>query len=183
MNINNLRKNYDQLTAAERFNLILEAGAREDEQELTALVESAPKVGYNITQHFLRASAADHLAALHLAMVFGQGCAFLLGFGIIRLTDDGEEPERFNSIYDSMRELAKQLITYRAAWRAWCEAEGINPDKLLDKYPGYGTDQTDTYPLLFKFANTLDPDEPDPEEVRALVESLAVIFDRLGGNA
>jgi hypothetical protein len=51
MNTLNLARQYDQLTARERFALLLAAAAREDEFELSRLLLSAPRKHYAISDH------------------------------------------------------------------------------------------------------------------------------------
>jgi hypothetical protein len=52
MNTNALAKLYDRLTPRERLPLIMAASARGDEQERSRLMASAPRVAYQVPDHF-----------------------------------------------------------------------------------------------------------------------------------
>src|SRR3954454_11305960 len=64
MNANSLAKNYDRLTAEERFRLILAASERGDEAERERLANAGQRIRLSMPDHVPYAEAFEDLALL-----------------------------------------------------------------------------------------------------------------------
>jgi hypothetical protein len=189
MNMTSLHKHYDKLTSRERIAALLDAGLRGDDREHTALLNSAPKVGYTIPAHYFLGQAYSQLASLHLCTLLNLGCAFFMGQGIITRLNEEEQTETFDAVWDRLVDLARSFKIVDASWAAFCKDDGMDPDKMLVNLPGSGVVKphipgrgTDTLPVLRKAVDVLYPEPPDAEEVFRLVDSLRAARDRITGE-
>ena len=131
MNSQTLRKNYDKLTARERYSAILAAAERGDKDELQALKKSAPKYCYNIRHHYGIVIAFECLAKDY---IMNQLHLFILGLwlGLEYLKD----ADHGNKTWDRLVQVARAFLTQTEAWRKVCHEYQVNPDFFLKALPG-----------------------------------------------
>jgi len=136
MNINTLRKNYDKLNPKERFAALVAAALRNDEQERKALLQSAPRKHWSISNTYGLSDAFIFLSMWHVMSQLGYAASFYfllemddLGASKIHI---GEEVVNFG---DAFILVQRRILEGREAWRAICNEYGIDPNAMVDGYP------------------------------------------------
>lgn len=192
MNLNQLQKHYDKLTPRERLAAVLEAKARNDEQEQYALASAAPKKCYDVTHHYFLQDAWEQLAAFHMVEMLNMGCTLFQGEAVLFLEVYKNKAEHETDIVaDLLLSVAGNIVLIDTAWQAFCKAENMDPDKVILNLPGSGVyspdapaslQRIDTLPALLATARKLAPDEPDPEGVAELAEAYRAALHRIAGE-
>jgi hypothetical protein len=130
MNISTIRKNYDKLTAKERFAAIMAAVARGDGQEQKALVQSAPRKQWSIATTYGLSEAFRFLSMWHVMNQLGYAATYLYLLGV------GDEfgDKSFN-FCDTLARLERRILEGREAWHAICQEYGIDSETMLKNFP------------------------------------------------
>jgi hypothetical protein len=138
MNINAIQKHYDKLTVKERFALIVAAGVRNDDQELDALLRSAPRKVFSFPNTYGLSDAFIFLSMWHVMNQLGL-CASVYYIAIV-----GEDESKLKGVKiagkpftfgDGMDFLFTRIMTNCEAWRVICKEYGVDPEKMLEGYP------------------------------------------------
>jgi hypothetical protein len=153
MNINNLAKHYDTLTAWERLPLIVAAQQRGDWQEVRRLAASAPCHEWRVPDYCGLAEGLPLLTllhwtrrlatALHLVAVAGIALRDGLGEGKKEKQDQREEEAT-----DALRLLAYRLSAQTDGWKQFCAELQMDPEARLRFLPGY--DEVQSYEQAFR---------------------------------
>jgi hypothetical protein len=135
-----LARHYDKLTPSERFPLIVAAASRGDSAERERLVQSAPKVTFDLPAHYGAATAFESLANFHMLTVLDLAARYLEACArmVDRKRKKGEnEFERWNEILSLGYEVAAHL----AGWRSFCDGLKVDPFVMWRIWPGFETIQ------------------------------------------
>ena len=132
MNIAAIQKNYDKLTATERFSLLTAAIDRDDAQDRAALIASSPMKTWKVPITYGLRDAFEFLSNFHVNMQLGYAAVFWY----MLFCEDDETRMKFNGLdfNDAMILLQRRIITGREAWRAVCKDYGVDPDKMLERH-------------------------------------------------
>jgi hypothetical protein len=130
MNMNTIQKNYDKLTATERFSMLAAAIARNDERDRAALIESSPTKTWTVPITYGLRDAFIFLSNFYVTMQLGYAGVFWY----MLFMEDDKITMKFNGLGfdDAMILLQRRIITGCEAWRAVCAAYGVDPDKILE---------------------------------------------------
>ena len=130
MDLKTIQKNYDKLTANERFSLLTAAIDRDDAQDRAALIASSPMKTWKVPITYGLRDAFDFLSNFHVNMQLGYAGVFWYMLFI----EDENTAAKLNGLdfNDAMILLQRRIITGRDAWRAVCAAYGVDPDKMLE---------------------------------------------------
>lgn len=126
----NLSKHYDTLTAPERLILVIEAIARDDEQEAKLLSETCPKFHYNEQRDLAftgKYQTLQAMALLHAVMFYRTRAAMLAAMMLNQFIPDGNT----QATYELRR---SELMAHIAAWRRFCDCAGFVPDIALKAF-------------------------------------------------
>jgi len=132
MNTNGLARNYGCLTPRERLPLIMAASGRGDETEWQRLMSSAPRMTYQVPDHFglgmafREVSDLHFMEVLHLAALYHQALASS-GTG-------GEDGPR---LLDAALVFGYLLKVKLAGWRAFCAELHLDPELCWSLLPGF----------------------------------------------
>lgn len=131
MDLKTIQKNYDKLTANERFSLVFAAAARGDDRDRAALIESSPTKTWKVPITYGLRDAFEFISNFHVNMQLGYAATF---WYMLFIEDD--MTVKFNGLgfNDAMILLQRRIITGRDAWRAVCAAYGVDPDKMLEDH-------------------------------------------------
>jgi len=131
MDLKTIQKNYDKLTANERFSLVFAAAARGDDRDKAALIESSPTKTWKVPITYGLRDAFEFISNFHVNMQLGYAATF---WYMLFIEDD--ITVKFNGLgfNDAMILLRRRIITGRDAWRAVCAAYGVDPDKMLEDH-------------------------------------------------
>ena len=131
MDLKTIQKNYDKLTANERFSLVFAAVARGDDRDRAALIESSPTKTWKVPITYGLRDAFEFISNFHVNMQLGYAATF---WYMLFIEDD--ITVKFNGLgfNDAMILLRRRIITGRDAWRAVCAAYGVDPDKMLEDH-------------------------------------------------
>lgn len=135
MNLNALHKNYDKLTVKERFAALIAAGLREDKQEQTALVQSAPRKTFTIREPYGLSTAFEWLSMLQRIFQLEDAGLMLLLTAIDAPEESEAKPEEISKAFDMA---AERYQTSAAAWAALCKEYGIAPNAFSNELPEDG---------------------------------------------
>ncbi|MGI8670399.1 MAG: hypothetical protein ACR2J3_11240 [Aridibacter sp.] len=119
MNIKTLRKNYAELTMLERLSLVDNAKARDDENEISAIVAASPRETYrqtdfyNLMQEINKFRLCNLIARLGYIMLFDLFLQF-----------DSEENEKT----DEARLAAFCYVRATDSWKTLNDELGLRPD-------------------------------------------------------
>jgi hypothetical protein len=152
MNPNGLNKLYDQLTAQERLTLMIAAGRRDDACERKRLVDSAPRLRFEVGRHHNLATALLEAAHLHLPTLLDLAAKYWQGWGLWRwrnfechvtpvagahaAAEGGSADEAEVRRYGLLRYHAFLFVTHVEGWKRFCADWPIAPEALLDYLPG-----------------------------------------------
>lgn len=131
MDLKTIQKNYDKLTANERFSLVFAAAARGDDRDRAALIESSPTKTWKVPITYGLRDAFEFISNFHVNMQLGYAATF---WYMLFIEDD--MTVKFNGLgfNDAMILLQRRIITGREAWRVVCAAYGVDPDKMLEDH-------------------------------------------------
>lgn len=132
MDLKTIQKNYDKLTANERFSLVFAAAARGDDRDRAALIESSPTKTWKVPITYGLRDAFEFISNFHVNMQLGYAATFWYMLFI----EDDDMTVNFNGLgfNDAMILLQRRIITGREAWRVVCAAYGVDPDKMLEDH-------------------------------------------------
>jgi hypothetical protein len=149
MNLNATTKLYDQLTAEERFRLIMAAKGRGDEAERDRLVRSAPRHSYHMWHHEPYCDAFQELSTLIFLDIVEFATCQLKTWELVRdnFPDNGAEDaakkheKTFRPMWHVFTELALaigyQLRIRRDGWILFCERLSVPPFLLWENLTGF----------------------------------------------
>jgi len=143
-----LQRNYAKLTDLERFRLVLAARERDDESEVRALANTAPKADYRMTAWPYRGmlDAIDRVGWLVLSEIKGEALLMFIGRGqdlargirrVIQAERDATNVEDFNhpwpDDFDPWDEAVRRAKNVLIAWEAlgaFCEELEITREQV-----------------------------------------------------
>lgn len=164
MNLNGvtkaIRKQYDKLSPGERFTMLLEALARNDDSERAALLETCPRKTYKMTDaaYSNHLSAARQLVDMVIFDVITQAYLMLEVEYLLETTRDVDRLE------GRAAEALESAAAKWAALKAFCEGEGFDFDQFLS-FSIYGLNKTapTSSAMIFEMAlRIISLTEPDP---------------------
>jgi hypothetical protein len=153
-NTNGLARMYNKLNPWERLPLIMAARRRGDEVESGRLATTAPKLAWQVPDHFGLAQAFTLVSVLHFMEVSRLAAQF---FATFRLPDETQKEEE--AALDQRVLMAHLFKTNLAGWRQFCAEFRFDPDGSWRLLPGFET--------VNRAAELLDGPNPAPERVRA----------------
>jgi hypothetical protein len=137
MNSHDLTRHYVQLTAQERFSLLLAAETRDDRQELRRLLDTAPRTPYSVPHHAPLLDAFLDLDKMHFMQLLETAACYLEAF---------PPPERKRrkgagplEDWSEVMLLGYLFRTYLEAWHLFCEELQVDPEFMWKAWPGYAT--------------------------------------------
>jgi len=125
--MNNISKHYDTLTAPERLILVIDAIARDDQQEAKLLGETCPKFLYKEQRDLAFTGKYQDLQAmalLHAAMFYKAQGAMMAAMALNHFMPN----RNTQSAYERRR---AELMAYITAWKRFCDYAGFDPDTTL----------------------------------------------------
>ncbi len=135
MNTKTIQKNYEKLTATERFSLLTAAKVRDDEQERAAILAATPRKRWDIPTTRGLGDAWETLSYFHVIMQLGYIASLysVLFFdaGEVALNSSGEKIKQD----DALLLIQRRMITSREAWRAVCKDYGVDPAAMIVGIP------------------------------------------------
>jgi hypothetical protein len=137
--IDQLKKQYDKLTAPERFALMIAAAIREDKAEERALEASAPKVNWEFPHTIGLTFGFRQLVKNHLINVLGWAGSF---FMLMYMSEDANAARRLETIEAEEIPTGEAVITLTArrflegveAFRTVCREYNIDPAAMEEIY-------------------------------------------------
>lgn len=136
--IDHIKKQYNKLTARERFALMVAADIRGDELEANALADSAPKVNWEFPHTVGLTYGFRQLVKHHIAQQLGTAGTF---FMLMYLWQDEASADRLDAVEDfeipneSMLGLfARRFLEGLEAFRAVCQEYNVDPAAMDDIY-------------------------------------------------
>lgn len=130
MNINQIQKQYDKLTAPERFALLCKAAFRDDQTEAQALRNSAPKKTFRVSTLKGLLDGFQFLAMWHAIQQLGCAATFqMLAAGDFKVSvklPNGESA----TAEDAMNKTAQRFLEGAEAYTAVCAEYGVDPDEI-----------------------------------------------------
>ncbi len=208
MNTRTLANHYSQLTAEERFRLIVAASDRGDEAERERLINASKRITFSDVDYAPYGHALQELAILIFLELVEEAAMYRGAFerwsdadttGII----DGKKrtPATVKADTRTHKDRAFGLFlaqgfmlrTKAAGWKLFCERMGISPFGLWQHLPGYERLQREvnivegtpdrpgaayTPKGMLRWLNTVRPSE-DPEVTEARIMNAAGFADSL----
>lgn len=171
MDTKTIQKNYDKLTAKERFSLLNAAIKRGDRNESSALQASAPKKGWSIPTTRGLVEAFEFLAMWHVMTMQELDSLYWL---LLAVGDDegvikGAPEDGYLFLMDKVQSGAQARDM---AWRSVCKEYSIDPDEAIQGYPGVMSINLLVESL--KRFNDINPVKIDPgkyiDELHAVIE-------------
>lgn len=153
----NLQKNYNKLTASERFALLLAATARNDIADRAALLQSAPRKRWEVPTTYGLGYAWDTVSDWYIMQQLGSVAAF---YYLIALDDEGDPAA------DILPQLQRNILTLHESFIAVCGDYGIDPKSIMQGLP-----YTEMIDLAIITIRAADQDRP-PLDLPALPESI-----------
>jgi len=200
MNMKNLNKLYDRLSARERLTLLISASLRGDRVERQRLLDSAPSNHYAIPHHHGLAQALAEAATMHVLTLLDIAASYWQWWGLWGWSElrnqseaaaDPAAADRAHGADDEEGEVLRLMcmsryqaflfVTHRDGWRQFCKEWPIEPEALLQSKPGWdmilrteAEARQHAYSpqeaALFLFSETPLPEEAEVEEEEAEVE-------------
>lgn len=141
MNLQQIEKHYDKLTARERFALMMAAQARGDQGTQIALGSSAPTVTFEFSHCKGLADGFEDLTRYHAMQQLGTAGTFFMlvylqsddGTNQFTATINGEEVTTESAITLCARRYLEGLEAYHAV----CQEYDIDPEYLEENYLRY----------------------------------------------
>jgi len=152
--MNKLQKHYDKLSDLERFRLALAAIERDDEAELRALRETAPRATYKMTKWEYRVMFDAIQFVAWYAVNEVQKAGVLLAFAWGEWRAGEERHERDPDIPPAVERATTAANAIIATWDAlalFCEELGVTRDQALVHVPPGST------PFIVEFALSVLP--------------------------
>jgi hypothetical protein len=135
MNTAGLAKHYQTLSPRERLTLILAAAARGDEEERSGLVKSAPRLAYEVQDHFGLARAFFGASAGHLLRLLDLAVRYIALPGAA-VSGKGKEGDQMQ---DAAFLLGHLIQVHLAGWRQFCDEHQFDPQVFWSRLPGCDT--------------------------------------------
>jgi hypothetical protein len=132
MNTNSLAKQYDKLTARERFSLLLAALVRGDELDRSRLMQSAPRHRYLLADHHALMVSFTWLSDFHFTCLLDLAACYFEAFGALR-------PKRKKvdeAAWDTVMLQGYMFQTNLVGWRKFCAELNLEPEYLWEGRPG-----------------------------------------------
>lgn len=155
MNTNALNKLYNHLTAQERLALMIAAERRADASERQRLVDTAPRLQFEMAHHYNLATALIETAHLHLLTLLDLAAKYWQWWGLCgwqhgkrQITNvdgkggaavAGDNPGEENEarLHSLLRYHAFLFVTHVEGWKKFCAAWSMEAEALLDYLPGW----------------------------------------------
>lgn len=138
MNARDLTKLYDRLKPCERVPLIIAAARRHDDAERLRLSEAAPKFCVRLPDFFPSALALTESAEFHRITLLDLAARLWQAWGIWGWCAAADkEPEDLVRQSGLAQYFAYEFSVHTQAWEAFCAELHVEPDALLDCYPGH----------------------------------------------
>jgi hypothetical protein len=135
MNASGLARHYDTLSPRERLPLILAAAARGDEEERSRLVKSAPRLAYEVQDHFGLTQAFFALSTGHLLRLLELANRYIALLGAA-VSKKGKEADRMQEAALFSGYLIQVNL---AGWRQFCAEHQFDPEVFWSRLPGFDT--------------------------------------------
>jgi hypothetical protein len=136
--IDQLKKQYNKLTARERFALTTAAHARGDKAEASALMQAAPRKVFSYANTAGLSDGFQFIAMMHIMGQLGHAAGF---YYMMLASDGGDEPLNVKIGTETFTEeraielLHRNIIGGRDAFRLLCEEYKLDPTDILSDYP------------------------------------------------
>lgn len=132
--MNKLNKLYETLTNDERIKLLLQAFARNDEQEIDSLEGSCPRKSYRMADYKYTTKKVDALVMTAYQMLDSYHCLTVAMSSVIgMLAYENSEDEKKQESYDVAENAFNTSISlFKAkeeAWKQFCDEAGLD-DRL-----------------------------------------------------
>lgn len=145
MTVTGLAKQYDVLTAEERFRLILSASGRGDDADRDRLVRSAPTITSTMPHHSPFAQAFEDVASFTFMELVDDAARFLdmlnrSGAATDLFGDDGKSDGKASPGYRYFliaRAAAHVLGVKVDGWQQFCDGLGVPGLLVWGVYPGF----------------------------------------------
>jgi hypothetical protein len=129
--VKDISKQYQHLTADERFRLFVQAMGRKDEQELDRLDNTCPRKTYtqqdwaytNMKMTFIVYALTSALEAVRTDLL----AAIAMG---LSLAVDDDDSEKADSIMDAFKKIMQTSLGKKAGWVLFCEGLGVDPEAI-----------------------------------------------------
>lgn len=154
MNDKALYKLYDRLTPRERLPAIVSASRRGDAVEYKRLMDSAPRLRFEVAHHHGLATALSHAADWHLLTLLDLAANYWQWWGLwgwcrsrpaVResggpggVEDAGDTDVEAFRHSGLVRYHAFLFVAHVDGWKQFCRDWPIEPEALLDFKPGWG---------------------------------------------
>jgi len=135
MNANALAKQYEKLTSRERFSLLIAAAARGDELDRTRLLQSAPRLSYDLADHHGLMASFTWLSDFHFTCLLDLAACYFEAFGALR-------PNRKKvdeAAWDNLMLQGYTFQTHLVGWRKFCAELKVDPEFFWEGRPGLKT--------------------------------------------
>lgn len=188
MNTDGLARLYGHLTARERLPLLMAAAVRGDEEERRRLMESAPKIGFQVPDHFGLGNALAEASNLHLLTLLDLAANFWQWWGLWLApkgrAESGQGKGKAKAEADKTREFrlyamvryhAYRFLVHVDAWKQFCSELRVDPDAGLSCMPGWdmitrtGAKATELAftredAAMFLLSEAVEPEEDEAED-------------------
>jgi hypothetical protein len=155
--------NYQELTAQERFQLVLAASGRGDDAEVGRLAATGGRIPLSVYEHLPYVQAFYELGTLVFLELLDLAAQYTLALARVGFADaaetereadaaeeaadppgdtepagdDADESTSSDRLWDTALALGFRLRTRAEGWRLFCERLAIPPFVLLDLLPGF----------------------------------------------
>ncbi len=134
MNMTAITKQYDKLTAPERFTLVQSAIRRGDGADLEALQRSAPRKTWSIPTTRGLVEAFQFLSMFYIMAMQENSTLYFL---FLNMDDNKKEWNIGGYAWrDLLNLLQARTLSRDEAWRAVCKEYGVDPDDQIKDLPG-----------------------------------------------
>jgi hypothetical protein len=136
MNMNQVKRHYDKLTAKERFALMMKAHGREDNSEVKELIRSAPRKVFSFPDTHGLSEGFQFLVMFHMLTQLNDVASFY--FLVLAQHDEEHEIKVGDNTYtisDAFELIQRNIIGGRDAFRAICKEYNLDPDEMVKDYP------------------------------------------------
>jgi hypothetical protein len=142
MNPNGLAKHYPQLTALERFKLVVAAEGRGDDAETDRLINSAEKLSLVASDCLPYWNAWHMLAVLIFVEVTDAAASYhdaAKACDLPYMSDTKKKDRRTigRRLLQARLAIGFVLRTKTDGWKLFCERHGLPPFRVWERMPGY----------------------------------------------
>jgi hypothetical protein len=137
MNTHDLTRHYDQLTAQERFALLLAAEARGDQREFRQLMDTAPRKNYSVPHHAPLVDVFLDVSKMFFMKLLEAASCYLDSFPL----PDRKRRKDADPLagWHEVMLLGYLFRTSLEGWRLFCAELQIDPEFMWESWPGYTT--------------------------------------------